>query len=57
MDKDNKDNDNYNDNAEGGNRLNGTVIGQQYGQPCNGHPARGPGVVHVEASAGICAGV
>jgi hypothetical protein len=34
--------------------LNGTVVGQRYGQPCNRHPARGPGVIHVEASTGIC---
>jgi hypothetical protein len=37
--------------------LNGTVVGRRYGRPCNRHPARGPGVVHDEASAGIRAGV
>jgi hypothetical protein len=44
-------------NTEGGDRLNGTVVGRRYGRPCDRHPARGPGVVHVEASAGIRAGV
>ncbi len=54
---DDDDNDNNDNNAEGFNRSNRTVIRQQYGQPHNWHPAHGPGVVHVKASAGICAGV
>ncbi len=37
--------------------MNGVVVGQEYGQPCNRHPARRQGVVHVEASAGICTGI
>jgi hypothetical protein len=44
-------------NVEGGNHLNGTVVWQQYGQPCNRHPVHGPGVVHVEALGGIHTGV
>ncbi len=51
------DNDDNNDNAKGGNHSNGTLVGQQYGQPCNRHPGRGPGVGRVKASAGICAGI
>jgi hypothetical protein len=54
---DDNNDDNDDDNAEGGNCSNGTVVGQRFGRPCYQHPARGPGVVHVEASAGICAGV
>jgi hypothetical protein len=53
-----KDNNNNKDNdAEGGDCSNGTVVRRRYGQPCNQHPARRPGVVHVKASTGICAGV
>jgi hypothetical protein len=44
-------------NMEGDNRLNGTVVGQRYGQACNQQPACGSGVVHVKAFAGIRAGV
>jgi hypothetical protein len=41
----------------GGNHSNGTIAGRRYCRPRDRHPARGPGVVHVEASAWICAGV
>jgi hypothetical protein len=51
-DDDDKDND-----AEGGDCSNRTIVGRRYGQPCDQHPAHGPGVVHVKASAGIRAGV
>ncbi len=54
---DNDNDDDDDDNAEGGNPLNGTVVWGRYGQLHDRHPARGPGVVHVEASAVICAGV
>jgi hypothetical protein len=37
--------------------LNGAIAGRCHGRPLNRHPVRGPGVVHVEASAGICTGV
>ncbi len=46
-----------NGNAEGGDCLNGIIVGRQYGRPCDRHPVRGPGVIHVEASAGIRAGI
>ncbi len=52
---DNNNDDDYDD--KGGNRLNGTVVRGQYGRPCNWHPGRRPGVVHVKASTGICAGI
>ncbi len=48
------DNADKDDEANGGDSLNRTVVGQCYGRPRDWHPARGPGVVHVEASAGIC---
>jgi hypothetical protein len=56
---DNNDNDGNNDDdkAEGGNCLNGTVIGRRPNQPCDRHPGRGPGILHVKASAGICTGI
>jgi hypothetical protein len=54
----NNDNDDGSDgDTEGGDCSNGAIFGQRYGQPHDQHPAHGPGVVHVEASAGICAGV
>jgi hypothetical protein len=49
--------DDNNDNNEGGNSSNRTVFGRQDGRTRDRHPARGPGVVHVKASAGIRAGV
>jgi hypothetical protein len=44
-------------NMEGGDRLNETVIRRRYSRPCDQHPGRRPGVIHVKALAGICAGV
>jgi hypothetical protein len=43
------------DTAEGGNCLNGTIVRQSYGRPCDWHPAHRPGVMNVKASAEICA--
>jgi hypothetical protein len=51
------DNDDDDDDADGGNCSNRTVVGRCYGQPRDWHPARGPGVLYVKASAGIRAGV
>jgi hypothetical protein len=51
------DDDDDDDDADGGDSSNRTVVGRCYGRPRDRHPARGPGVVHVEASAGIRAGV
>ena len=49
--------DDDDDNDEGGDSSNRTVVGRCYGRPRDRHPARGPGVEHVEAAAGIRAGV
>jgi hypothetical protein len=51
------DDDDDEDAAEGGDRSNGIVAGRRYGRPRDRHPARGPGAVHVDASAWIRAGV
>jgi hypothetical protein len=55
-DNDNDD-DNNNNATEGDDCSNGTISGQRYGRPHNRHPVRGPGVVHIKASAWICAGI
>jgi hypothetical protein len=61
---DNNDDNNNNDKdiedkdvAKGGNCLNGTVVGQEYSQPCNWHPAHGPGAVHAKTRLVIPAGI
>jgi hypothetical protein len=51
-DDDDADEDDSDDNTEGGDHLNRTVIGRQYGQLRHQHPARRPGAG--AAAVGIC---